>query len=278
VPSHNRCSVLAVEDREITALQRLGLTEYESRLYLSLVKQGPTKASQLSFFGHVPRTKAYGAIKELQRKGLLRIIPGKPELYEAASPNDVLFPLISKFNRDMKDSEDVVQSLAVTFEASKYTKRDAPKQSEEFWKMDGRQAIYNKVNQVLVDASKSIDYSTTEAGLIRAYKVHAEALEHARRRGATVRLLSPITPSNTTVAREFSEIVELKSAERPLAHFVSIDSKQLIVFECRPDDADTRAGHDSAIWTTNTLLVDLFEGLFNEVWRAIPNSSQKKAD
>jgi sugar-specific transcriptional regulator TrmB len=269
---------LAVEEREIVALQRLGLTEYESRLYLSLIKQGPTKASQLSFFGQVPRTKAYGAIKELQRKGLLRVIPGKPELYEAASPNEVLFPLISKFNREMKDSEDVVQSLAVTFEASKYTKREAPKQSEEFWKMDGRQAIYNKLNQVMLDASKSIYYSTTETGLIRAYKAHAEALDRAHTRGATVRLLSPITATNSSIAREFSEIVELKPAERPLAHFVLIDSKQLIVFDCMPDDANTREGHDSAIWTTSTLLVDLFERLFNEVWRTIPSAPLKEAD
>ena len=268
---------MAVEAREIAALQRLGLTEYESRLYLSLIKQGPTKASQLSFFGQVPRTKAYGAIKELQRKGLLRIIPGKPELYQASSPNEVLFPLISKINKEMKDSEEVVQSLAVTFEASKYTKREAPKQSEEFWKMDGRQAIYNKLNQVMLDASKSIDYSTTETGLIRAYKVHAEAFERAHKRGATVRLLSPITPSNSSVAREFSEIVELKPTEKSLAYFVSIDSKQLIVFECTPDDANTRSGHDSAIWTTSALLVNLFERLFNEVWRTIPNAPRKEA-
>jgi sugar-specific transcriptional regulator TrmB len=268
---------LAIEDREVNALQRLGLTEYESRLYLSLVKQGPKKASQLSFFGQVPRTKAYGAIKELQRKGLLRIIPGKPELYQASSPNEVLFPLISKKNKEMKDAEEVVQSLAVTFEASKYTKGAAPTQSEEFWKMDGRQPIYNKLNQVMLDASKSIDYSTTENGLIRAYKAHAEAFENAHRRGATVRLLSPITPTNTSVAREFSEIVELKPTERSLAHFVSIDSKELIVFECMPDDVNTRSGRDSAIWTTSALLIDLFERLFNEVWRAIPSAPMKES-
>ena len=262
---------MAVEEREIMALERIGLSEYECRLYLSLIRQGPSKASQLSFFGQVPRTKAYGAIKELQRKGLLRIIPGKPELYEAVSPNESLFPLIAKKNRELKDSEEVVQSLAVTFEASKYTKRETPEQSQEFWKMDGRQAIYSKLNQVMLDASKTIDYSTSETGLIRAYKAHADALERARKRGTTVHLLSPITAANNAVAKEFSEIVELKPAERPLDHFVSIDSKQLIVFECRPEDANMRAGHDSAIWTTNRLLVEVFEHLFDEVWRTIPN-------
>jgi sugar-specific transcriptional regulator TrmB len=44
-----------------------------------LIKMGPIKASELSFFGQVPRTKAYGVIKELERIGPLRTVPGKPE-------------------------------------------------------------------------------------------------------------------------------------------------------------------------------------------------------
>lgn len=72
---------MAVEEKEVAALCRLGLTDYESRIYLTLIKMGPKKASEVSFFGHVPRTKAYGAIRELERKGLLQIIAGKPELY-----------------------------------------------------------------------------------------------------------------------------------------------------------------------------------------------------
>ena len=69
---------LSVDERELSALRHLGLTEYESRIYLILVKSGPIKAGEISFFGQVPRTKTYGAIRELERKGLLRVIPGKP--------------------------------------------------------------------------------------------------------------------------------------------------------------------------------------------------------
>lgn len=269
---------MSLEDREITALRQLKLTDYEARLYLSLLKRGlPLKASELSFFGQVPRTKAYGAIKELERKGLLRIIPGKPELYEACSPNEALFPMVSKMNNEMKACEDVVQSLAVTFEATKYMKRDgSPKQSDEFWRMDGRQAIYNKLGQVMSEASKSINYCTSEIGLIRAYKAHAEPIERARKNGANIKLLAPITTSNRTVAKEIAEIVELKATARPITHFVSVDCKHLIVLESMPEDADTRAGHDVAIWTTNTLLIELFEHLFDEVWRSTPTFPMKE--
>jgi sugar-specific transcriptional regulator TrmB len=261
---------LTAEESEITALRRLGLTEYESRLYLALLRMGPIKASQLSFFGQVPRTKTYGAIKELERKGLVSITPGKPELYAPRSPMEVLMPIVTRLDHDVKDSEQMVQSLAMAYESSKYVKRDVPKQSEQFWEMDGRQGIYNKLSQLMKDASRSISYSTTAAGLIRAYKTHADALEHAAKQGAKVRLLSPITSENSALVTEFSEIVDFKATQEPLASFVCVDSRELVVIDSRPDDVRTDKGSDVAVWTTNGLLVEVFERLFDEVWGGIP--------
>lgn len=261
---------MGAEESEITALRRLGLTEYESRLYLALLRNGPIKAGQLSFFGQVPRTKTYGAIKELQRKGLVSITPGKPEIYAPSSPLEVLMPIVTRLDHDVKDSEQVVQSLAMTYESSKYVKRDTPTQSDQFWKIDGRRSVYNKLNQLMKDASHSICYSTSAPGLIRAYGVHADALEHAAKRGATVRLLSPVTAENSALVNEFSEIVHFRATEEPLASFVCVDSKELVVLDCMPDDVRTDQGSDVAVWTTNKLLVELSERLFDEVWRSKP--------
>jgi len=261
---------LAGEESENAALRRLGLTEYESRLYLALLKMGPIKASQLSFFGQVPRTKTYHSIKELQRKGLVTITPGKPELYTPCSPLEILMPIVTKLDQDVKDTERVVQSLGMTYESSKYVKRNVPKQSEQFWQIEGRQNIYNKLNQVMKDASQSISYSTTAPGLIRAYKVHANALQRAAKKGAKVRLLAPITGENSSLATEFSEIVDFKATPEPFTSFVCVDSKELVVIDSRPDDVRTDQGSDAAVWTTNRLLVELFEKLFDEVWRNKP--------
>jgi len=262
--------VLVGEESEVTALRRLGLTEYESRLYLALLRMGPIKASQLSFFGQVPRTKTYGAIKELERKGLVTITPGKPELYSPRSPMEVLMPIVTRLDRDVKDSEQVVQSLAMSYESAKYVRRDVPKQSEQFWQIDGRRSIYNKLNQLMKDAAHSVQYSTSATGLIRAYKLHADAFERAAKRGADVKLLSPVTPENSALAAEFAEVVDFKAIREPLSTFVCVDSKELVVLDSRPDDVRTDQGADVAVWTTNRLLVEVFEKLFEEVWRNVP--------
>ena len=266
---------LSVEEKEVAALHRLGLTEYECRLYLALVKMGPVKASEVSFFGQVPRTKAYGAINDLQQKGLVKVIPGKPEIYAASSPNEVLMPIVKKMAHEVTDSETVIEDLAMTYESNKYVKRDTPSASEESWHMEGRQGIYNKLNEVMNEASKSINYSTSAVGLVRAYKAHAEAFERARKQGATVRVLCPINTTNSSIANELSEIAELKNTDEALSFFVSVDSKHFIVVDSRPDDASTDRGYDQALWTTNELVVELFEQLFDRVWKATPDKPGK---
>jgi sugar-specific transcriptional regulator TrmB len=266
---------LAVEDRELSALRHLGLNEYESRIYLVLVRMGPIKAGEVSFFGQVPRTKTYGAIRELQRKGLVRVIPGKPELYEPSSPSEVLMPLVTKRNKEIEDAEELVKTLALTYESSKYVKREVPKGASDFWEIEGRQAIFNKLNQMMNDASKSINYCTGGSGLVRAYKAHSEILEGARKRGAVVRFLAQISVENAGVAREFGEIVDLKSLDKPFANnFVSVDARELVVIESKPDDLNIDRGSDSAIWTTSRLLVELHEQLFDRVWISLPASTE----
>ena len=249
----------------------MGLTEYESRIYLVLIKMGPIKASELSFFGQIPRTKTYGAIKELERKGLLRVIPGKPEAYAPSSPSEVLMPMVTKLSRELTDAEGVVESLALVHESSKYVRSEVPKESDEFWEIRGRPSILNKLNQILNDASKTINYCTSATGLIRFYKAHCETMEKVRKQGTGIRILSPVTAENSGVAREISEVLEFKVLDKPFGEtFVTVDSHELVVVETKPEDLRTDRGVDNAIWTTNRILVELHDQLFERVWNTFP--------
>jgi sugar-specific transcriptional regulator TrmB len=267
---------LAIEEKELSALRHLGLNEYESRIYLILVRKGSIKAGEISFFGQVPRTKTYGAIRELERKGLLHVIPGKPELYTPSSPSESLMPLVTKLNKEVKETEELIHALTLTYESNKYVKREGPKEANEFWELEGRQAIFNKLNQIMNDAAKSINYCTSAAGLVRAYKAHTESLENAKIRGARVRFLTQISTENSGVARQLSEVVDLKRLEKPFAtNFVSVDSKELIVLESKPDDLRTDRGSDLAIWTTNKLLIELHEQMFERIWNTLPATKER---
>ena len=271
---------MSVEDPELSALHRLGLTEYESRIYLVLVRKGPIKASELSFFGQIPRAKTYGAINELERKGLVRIIPEKPEVYAAVSPGEVLMPVVNKLARELTETSGIVESLMLTFETNKSVKRDGPKEADGFWEIKGRLGVFNKVTQLIGNASKTVNYCTSATGLVRAYKVHCDALEKVSRKGVGVHMLSPINAENASVAREVSEVLEFKVLDKPFGqNFVTVDGRELVVIESMPEDLRTDQGADKGIWTTNRIMVELHDQLFDRLWDSIPSkklmSSQK---
>ena len=260
-----------MEEAELGALHRLGLTEYESRIYLVLVRKGPIKASELSFFGQIPRAKTYGAINELERKGLVRIIPGKPEVYAAMSPGEVLMPVVNRQARELTETSAIVEGLMLTFETNKYVKRDGPKEADGFWEIEGRQGVSNKITQIIGDATKSVNYCTSAPGLVRAYKVHCDTLEKASKNGAAVHVLSPVNSDNSVVAREISEILEFKVLDKPFGqNFVTVDERELVVIETLPEDLRTDQGADKGIWTTNRLMVELHNQLFDRLWGTIP--------
>ena len=60
----------------VEKLQRIGLTEYEAKAYLTLLRDHLNSASKLSEKSGVPRTKIYSVLESLERKGWIRIFLG----------------------------------------------------------------------------------------------------------------------------------------------------------------------------------------------------------
>jgi len=264
--------LMSIEQSNINALMRLGLTEYEARTYIALVKSGPSRAGELSFLSNVPRTKTYGALKELMRKGLALAIPEKPEKYVAASPNETLFPLVERLSQDLKRTEETIQSLALSYESMKYVRKVEPYEKAELWILKGRSEIQEKLNEMFNNANKSIHVTTTSNGIVRSYKSNAQALEKCKSRGVEMLFIAPISKQNARVTTEFMEIVEIHCLQtQPSIQSACIDGKSILFTEAIPDDLDTIEGRDNAIWTTNPFLTRANDWLFNHLWEHLPS-------
>ena len=77
-PRNLGVKVLAADEFSVQSLMKLGLTEYEARIYVVLTKMGPRNASEISFLGKVPRPKTYGAIRGLKAKDYYASYPANP--------------------------------------------------------------------------------------------------------------------------------------------------------------------------------------------------------
>jgi len=91
----------------VEKLQRIGLTEYEAKAYLSLLKDHLNSAAKLSEKSGVPRTKIYSVLESLERKGWIKIYSGIPLLFKAVDPRDV-------FTKIKRDYAEFLQSIQTT--------------------------------------------------------------------------------------------------------------------------------------------------------------------
>jgi sugar-specific transcriptional regulator TrmB len=73
----------------VERLQSVGLTEYEAKAYLCLLRDHLNTAAKLSEKSGVPRTRIYQVLESLERKGWVRIYSGIPLLFKAVDPRDV---------------------------------------------------------------------------------------------------------------------------------------------------------------------------------------------
>jgi len=66
----------------VERLRKLGLTEYQAKVYSSLLKNHLNSASRLSERSGVPRTKIYSVLESLAAKGWIKVYSGTPLLDE----------------------------------------------------------------------------------------------------------------------------------------------------------------------------------------------------
>ncbi len=126
-------------------LEEIGLTKWEARTYLGLLKLGSTTTGPLVKECSVPQSKIYGVLESLNKKGLVAwIIKGKIKYFQASAPEKIISII--------KDREREISSLMPELKNLELSSKN--KQSVEIF--EGMKAITSLLVE-LIDKSKKGD-------------------------------------------------------------------------------------------------------------------------
>lgn len=256
----------------VPTLKRLGLTEYEAKIYAAVVRAGSKTAGELSFLSGVPRTKLYGSLRSLEKKGLVRTVSRKPETFAANSPNESLLPLAESLVKEAGEGLENIQSLILAYESVKLmsSRRASPK--IELVVLEGRLSVSDSLTKYLSGSNESVDIITSENGMVRLYKSHLKQVERLLSKGVKVRLITHVTNQNVSVAKEIRNILQLRPSPKLSFQIFCIDSKAIMFIEAIPDDQDDETGNDIGVISENPHIIDSFRNLYNVFWAALPSS------
>ncbi len=86
-------------------LTRLGLTSYEAKAYLALLRRDSSTAAQAARLANVPRQRIYDVLASLADKGLASTRPGQVVKYAAIAPELALERLVADQRQQLADLE-----------------------------------------------------------------------------------------------------------------------------------------------------------------------------
>jgi HTH-type transcriptional regulator, sugar sensing transcriptional regulator len=94
-----------VDGAHLERLQRLGLTSYEARAYLALLRRDSSTAAETARLAGLPRQRVYDVLSSLVEKGLASTRPGKAVKYAATPPEQALEGLVAQHRQQLADIE-----------------------------------------------------------------------------------------------------------------------------------------------------------------------------
>lgn len=172
--------VVDTSDRKIEGLlysiQSLGLTEYESKAYLSLLALGTCDARQLCSNSQVPSSKIYAIMEKFELLGLVEVQQSKPARFKALDPLIGIDRLVRNKEKEILSIKDSLPLLQAELD-SIFSKQDADTQGSPFFNLQlGMKAHIQKHLPHLGGAKREI-LSYFESTCLRGARVYGHEVK-----------------------------------------------------------------------------------------------------
>lgn len=96
------------------SLETLGLTQYETRAYISLVEKNKSNARALSKLTQIPRSKIYEVLTRLEKKKLIEVEKSRPILFKPIKPSIAVEEIEAQLKDNLKKEYDTQKSILET--------------------------------------------------------------------------------------------------------------------------------------------------------------------
>lgn len=234
-------------------VEYIGLSEYESKVYLSLINLGTAGARKLSLNCDVPRTKVYGTLKKLIDYGLVVEIPGHPKQFAPSNPGESFNTILNITKEKATDFDNIIKKLD---EVHEKRKEILGPEKKLIWFLNKEHNIKGKCNEIIRQSEEELNILTTEDGLEILFNAAHRLLDEMLESGVEIKLYSPLDPKVNPLARELSYIYQVKQVEMetPIL-FINSDNKRFILAKLAPRGAEKPI--ESAMFTEDKDLLDL---------------------
>ncbi|HJX06232.1 MAG TPA: helix-turn-helix domain-containing protein [Candidatus Nanoarchaeia archaeon] len=252
---------MIVQESFLKKIKDFGLNSYEAKIWTALLSRGVSTAGELSDIAGVPRSRSYDILESLEKKGFIVMKLGKPIKYIAIPPEEVVERVKKGVDIQAQEQIKILDQLRgsdiLKELVSLHTQGIEPINPADLsGVIKGRTQVYNHLNTMIKNASKSVVLMTSEDGLIRKHKHLGKTLRKASEKGVKIKILAPLTTKSKDAIKELSEFAEVKNSKGHTGRFCLIDNKELAFM--LTDDTKVHPSYDTAVWVNASLFASTF--------------------
>lgn len=126
-------------------LKSIGLTDAETRVYISLLKKGEAIAADIAADANIARTYVYDAIKSLQKKGLVSFVIKNNKKFFIAAPPEKIIDYLKEKQQKVLQEEGMIKSVIPQLNAILKTSKEKPKISV----YEGKEGLKTVLNDII---------------------------------------------------------------------------------------------------------------------------------
>ena len=254
-------------------LTAFGFTREEAEVYIFLTAMGPTPARVVARRFSINRMKAYRTLKDLEDRGLIQRIAGRPVQFAATPPEEVLRRSIDDAKQTLSglegDEEKVLEELA-RLRGQEQNVAEEPR----FRIYQGRQQVYEFLSQMGDRVDEKMNLVTTSLDLLRLslWGVDDRLIEMSRR-GRRVRLLVPVEEADLGEVEKLAGHFEVRhiSLDTPM-RFALVDDKEILTSVAMDDSMSMTTNDDTALWTNSPSFISAIKIFYESLWALAPNA------
>ncbi len=248
-------------ENTIKTLTQMGLTEYESKSYISLASLITAKADTISKESGVPRSKIYTTLDSLEQKGFITIEKGRPLKYTIKPPNEVFEIYKRKVTKQIDDTEKTITQIY----ESKLPNFNAP-----IWSIEGEDTIINKEYELIKRAQTTLNI---RIGFLLPSQVEKiiKKIKKAIKNNVEVKILTVpyciINGEKIDIKELFSDITaDIKYAPIPAAQLIIRDDKEMILVFA-DENSENIPENLVGLWNHYPTIITHYNNAFNKHWK-----------
>jgi len=151
--------MMSVSDQTQKSLEKVGLTSYEIKSFVALIKSGENTASDLSKQSGVPYSKIYEVLSILEEKGWIGSDKSRPTKYFAKSPNSALQTTKHRIEEDFAKNEKTILN-----DLNPIYKKSGTAERPDIWVLTGTMNIATRILEMIDTCREEVLIAIPKAG------------------------------------------------------------------------------------------------------------------